>query len=261
MYGIIRAKALKAGVRFSNQPNASYNVLSLAQLNEILKTKTVPYLPNVGVLEALEKKIPRLTDWDDIVDNFKGTHVFHESCHLVAQTFSVNPDASEEQRILTMLLEESFANACELLSILDADDQVHRVFLELNSYVYMIDDRAGLLQTSREIGRGALLTFMLLAYLHANFLRPPSEKDFERCFALASPNRPLDAKHKKALRALSKIAFKLNPRFREVTTRFYLKLNGFKTDVASLGRFDFLGVMESSATAKNFLKQTAQLGD
>lgn len=256
IYVRVRDEALKAGYQFSSAANSAYAALPLSQLESVLKSKTIPYAPNVAVIAELEAKIPKQTDWDDIVDGFRGTHVFHESCHAVARGF-VPELASKlgnnvEHRVLAMLLEESFANTCELISIIDADDQIHRLFLELNSYVYMLNDRAGLLNAEREIGRPTLIVFLMLAYLHANFLRSMTEKDFERCFSIAAQGA-LDQKSKKALRALSKIAFQLNPRFREVTTRFHLKLHGIKTDVSALGSFDFLSVFEQSKAAQSFL--------
>lgn len=265
VYGRVRSEAIRAGFQFSNEPNAAYAALSLSQLDEVLRTKKIPYSPNAPVLEQLETRIPQAVVWDDISDNLKGTHVFHEACHAVARTFV--PDlaaflrresrATEaESKILAMLLEESFANTCELLSIIDADDQIHRIFLELNSYVFMLENRAGLKNAVSELGRPSVIKFLLLSYLHSNFLRSITEKDFELICQTAlagAPQGKLDLKQKKNLRALSKVAFQLNPRFREVTTGFYLKLNKIDGSVASLGSFDFLNLIRSSASASKFL--------
>jgi hypothetical protein len=218
------------------------------------------YIDNVSVLEEIEKRIPKQSVWNDIADNLKGNSVFHESCHLAARSFGKDLDRSlangstlstADAKVLVILLEESFANACELLSILDAEDQVHRIFLELNSYVYMLDDRVHLANAKRDLGAASLLKFILLCYLHANFLREIGDRDFDRILALASASG-LDAKQKKALRQLSKIAFKLNPRFREVTTRFYLRLNLLPHENAL--KFDFLKALESTAEARTYLE-------
>lgn len=260
-YKVIREKTLAAGFSFSSKQDDAYRALALSQLDRILEEKTIPYIDNVTVLEALEKKIPKQTDWDDIVDNLKGNHVFHESCHAVAkQLMPRGKEALAETRILRMLLEESFANTVELLSIVDANDQVHRVFLELNSYVYMLDDRASLQNAIKELGRPVVVRFMMVAYLFANFLRAVSEAEFDRVFAIASPSA-LDVKQKKTLRALSKIAFKLNPRFREVTTAFHLKLHGLggANALSSLSKFDFLAVLSGPSPERSFLDKSAEL--
>ncbi len=263
IYKNVRTLAAANDFRFSSAQNDAYRVLPLSQLDDVLKTKTIPYFDNVSVLESLEQKIPRETVWDDISDNLKGNAVFHEACHAVARSLTNGFAAklSRETKIdppqsktLAMLLEESFANTCELLSIIDADDQSHRIFLELNSYIYMLGDRVHLRNAREMMGAPALGKFILLTYLYANFLRDFNEQTFMRSVRLATgEDAPVDAKNLKSLRQLSKIAFQLNPRFREVTTRFYLRLNGIKTDVLQLQSFDFLKALERSETASEFL--------
>jgi hypothetical protein len=257
----IRQQAVAKGFRFSFEQNDAYRALPLSQLDRLLKNKTIPYIDNVTVLAEIESRIPRLTVWNDISDNLKGNSVFHEACHAVARDEKLPNHLQRESGIdsgqaqtLSLLLEESFANASELLSILDADEAVHRIFLELNSYIYMLDDRVHLLKAESEIGSEALAKFILLSYLHANFLREISDKDFERMLFLSGVSSALDPKKKKSLRQLSKIAFKLNLRFREVTTRFYLRLTGLKQEMPLLLKFDFLKSIEDSGTARNFLR-------
>lgn len=269
IYKAVRTKTMAAGFTFSTKQNDAYRVLPLSQLDQILKTKVIPYFDNVTVLSEIERKIPRQTIWDDVSDNLKGNSVFHEACHAVARSFAPSLEAKLQSeaklepmaaKALAMLLEESFANMCELLSIIDAEDQVHRIFLELNSYVYMLGDRVHLKKSASELGASQLSTFMLLAYLHANFLRDFTDQSFQRSLAIATTGKiPGDAKQIKSLKQLAKIAFELNPRFREVTTRFYLRLNGVDTPIASLKSFDCLKVLETSPSAKKFLAEAAML--
>ncbi len=271
IYRSVRKQALAAGFRFSTAQSDAYRVLPLSQLDVILKTKIVPYFDNVSVLFQLEAKMPRETAWDDISDNLKGNSVFHEACHAVARSLApdlalklvteTNAD-SLHARVLAGLLEESFANTCELLSITDAGDQVHRIFLELNSYVYMLDNRVHLVNAGQMFGREAFFKFVMLCYLHSNFLRDLSDKSFERCVALACEGSAValkaakDPKLRKSLRQISKIAFQLNPRFREVTTRFYLRLNGIRIEVSDLHDFDFLAVVGAAPSAQKFLSDS-----
>ena len=260
IYKRVREEAVQKGFRFSTKQNDAYRALPLSQLERILKDKVIPYIDNVTVLGEIESRIPRVSVWNDISDNLKGNSIFHESCHAVARSTTLEKDLQREAKIdfsraqtLSLLLEESFANSCELLSILDADDAVHKIFLELNSYVYMLDDRVHLRAGETDIGRASLSTFILLSYLHANFLREMSDKDFERTLALSGVLVVLDAKKKKSLRQLSRIALKLNPRFREVTTRFYLRLMGRQEEMSALLDFDFLKAIELSGAAKQML--------
>ncbi len=241
-YGRVRTQALEVGFKFSTDESDAYRALPLSQLDQILKSKTIPYTDNVTVLEMIEKKIPKQTTWDDLTDNLKANLVFHEGCHAFANAKLQGVDPS-----LRMLLEESYANACELLAIIDAEDQAHRIFLELNCYAFMIDDRVHLMNAAKDIGLSSLTRFMLLSYLHANYLRDAI--DFDRVLKL-SLDKPADTKTLKNLRQLSKIAFKLNPRFREVTARFYFKLHGLNVKLNT----DFLSEIEGSKVAQNFLK-------
>ena len=264
LYARVREATLEAGFRYSKQIDDFYLALPLSQLDSVIVRREIPYLNNVGVLESIESKIPKLTLWDDISDNLKGNHVFHESCHAVAQSWSRGFNGTREKsplvdKVLLLLLEESFANTCELLAIVDAHDQIHRVFFELNSFVYMLDDRMNLTSAIKEMGFAVVIRFMMLAYLHANFLRTLEDKELERTFSIASSGRPLDAKQKKTLRAISKIAFKLNPRFREVTTRFYLKMNGVSDGVTSLQDFDLTAAVEAHPQAVHVMAQAAKL--
>lgn len=241
-YGRARAQALEAGFKFSTEQSNSYLALPLSQLDQVLKTKVIPYIDNVTVLEEIEKKIPKQTTWNDISDNLKGNLIFHEACHAFAHTKLIGVEP-----MLRMLLEESYANTCELLAIVDAEDQIHRIFLEINCYSFMLDDRVHLVNAAKEIGLSSLTRFMLLSYLHANYLRETI--DFERVFAL-SLDKSVDTKVLKNLRQLSKIAFKLNPRFREVTTQFYFKLHGVPANYDT----DFLSVIEKPGKARDFLR-------
>jgi hypothetical protein len=266
VYRGLRERALGAGFGFSTKQNDAYRALPLSQLDTILKTKIIPYIDNVSVLDELEAQIPKMTVWADISDNFKGNSVFHESCHAVARGFVDQLAVKIQQetngdlvstRVLAILLEESFANTCELLSIIDAGDAAHRIFIELNSYAYMIDDRVHLSNAAKDIGLGPLTKFILLMYVHSNFLRELTDRDFDRSLVLAmgTGGPSIDPKIKKSLRQLAKVAFKLNPRFREVTTRFYLRLSGIQIEVAALSGFDFLQAIEASTSARLFIEK------
>lgn len=264
IYRAVRSLADRAGYQFSREQNDAYRVLPLSQLEEILRSKKIPYFDNVTVLEDLEKRIPRATVWGDISDNLKGNSVFHEGAHAAARAASLSSGGADvssrpELRALVMLLEESYANAVELLSIVDAEDQVHRIFLELNSYVYMLNDRVHLRNAETLLGRSTLLRFLVLCYLYANFLREFSDSrggSFDQVLDLLASLSPesktklADAKTRRSLRQLSKVAFELNPRFREVTTRFYLRLSGVAFDVTGSRDFDFMAELSTSKSAR-----------
>ncbi len=249
-YRNIRRTALKESFIFSLKPHPFYHALPLSQLEWILAEKTIPFFDNVGVLQQIQGKLPQQISWDDISDNLKGNHIFHESCHAVARSLtekalklSVSNSLPDLRKLtLVRLMEESFANTCELLSVVDAADPVHRIFFELNSYVVMFEDRANLKNAMQDIGSEVFMKFMMLSYLHANFLTAPlTDARFENVLSLIGKDKiEFTLAQKKSMRALSKIAFELNLRFRMVTTSFYLRLNGISVPIEKLSDFDFI---------------------
>ncbi len=228
----IRKSALDHGFSFSFSPNSDYLALPLSQLNTFIESKTIPYFDNVSILAKVENQLPLVTVWDDVIDNLKQNHVFHESCHAVAR--SIISKNLETDSILPLMIEESFANACELLGIIDAEDTAHRLFYESNSYIFILEERSLLKALIKDIGIETAVQFVLLCYLYSNYLRESlSEKDIDQIGNLISLDRNL-IKNSKLLRSISKISFQLNPRFQNVTTVFYLRLCGFPVTTKQL---------------------------
>ncbi len=263
IYRNIRTSTLAQKFTFSLGPYPLYQALPLSQLEWILSEKIIPYFDNVSVLQQIHQKLPQNIFWDDISDNLKGNHVFHESCHAVArgkaQEILKSPDLTNKSDlqllILCRLIDESFANTCELLAVTDATDPVHQIFFELNSYVVMFEDRSNLKKAMQEIGEEIFMHFMILCYLHANFLTPTlTDQKFEKILSLIAKNGVgFSGPQKKSMRALSKIAFELNLRFRMVTTSFYFRLNGIFLPKDQLRDFDFIQTMIDRPELMEFL--------
>lgn len=251
IYAKIRKLTLKSGFQFSFEKNNDYDILPLTQLEALFAASKIPYLCNRRVLSELEKQYPNKIYWDDIMDGFKKNHLFHESCHVVARRIlQIHKQKFEnlvEFRVLKMLLEESFSNTCELLAVIDVGDSAHRIFFEWNSYICMFDDRTNLKKFHDE-GLGSLLfNFMLFSYLHANFLCDGiNERAFHQVLQMIPGAQDIDPRQKKFLRSFSKIAFQLNPRFREVTTGLHLKLQGVNTPLRQALDFDFMKIIENN---------------
>ncbi len=258
IYRNIRKAAQDQNFTFSLESHPFYQALPLSQLEWILSEKKIPYVDNVSVLQQIQQKIHGQIMWDDICDNFKGNHVFHESCHAVARPLSqgiLKKTDLPQNLVLLRLLEESFANTCELLAVVDAIDPVHQIFFELNSYVVMFEDKTNLKKAMQEIGDEVFMKFMILCYLHANFLTPIlNDQKFEKLLSLVSKSSSdFSVPQKKSMRALSKIAFELNLRFRMVTTGFYLKLNGIATPMEELKNFDLIQTIKDRPDLIEFL--------
>lgn len=259
LYKLIRKKTVEFDFKYSHEPNSSYLALPLSQLENILKTKTIPYIDNVSVLDGIKDSAV----WDDITDNLKKNNVFHESCHAIARTISstfFGPQENTETTIVRLMIEESFANSCELLGIIDVEDSAQRIFYETNSYIFMHDDRFQLKKMVGQIGFQCSIQFLILSYLFSNFLREHiSDSDLERMQKIAgiSNNPAIEIKN---LRSVAKIAFELNPRFRWVTTAFYLKLNGINYSNQQLQQLNFLSLLESQSQFRLLLETLSTIG-
>ncbi len=258
IYLQIRKGALESGFRYSNERNEAYSALSLSQLENILKTKTIPYLDNFSVLESLP--LESNVSWDDICDNLKKNYLFHESCHALARGIfeKIATVSAPEEKILQILLEESFANTCELVAVIDAEDPIHRIFYECNAYTFLFAERTHLKRAFAEMGEAGVFRFLLLSYLQANFLRREmSGKNLERTVKLAFGKMLVDSQQVKTLKYLAKITFTLDQRFREVTTGFHLRLCGFQKPMNELLNFDVLDLLEKKSYFQNILARLA----
>lgn len=260
----VREAAVKLGYQFTSKQNEAYETFPLLQLEEILKTKQFPFSNNVAAFEQMPPSALEILDWQDVDGNLKKNFVFHEACHGVVRSLvqrhrgaiSLTQDLNSQRKFaLWMLIEESCANTCELLGVIDAEDQIHRIFYEMNSYVCEFENRTNLKNAANEIGREIVIPFMVLAYLHSNFLRPGfSDQVFQKMLEMFA-GKPLQAKNAKTLRAIGRIAFNLSERFRLQTTSFHLRLAGIKTPRAELLDFDFLSELKSDQAFHKFLQE------
>jgi hypothetical protein len=271
IYRKIRAAAGQAGFQFSTESNPEYLALPLSQLEHVLETRKIPYVDNVSVLETVERKTKGSTLWDDVTDNLKRNNLFHESCHAVARSISMKDDSGSPSpasfstaddfntTVLRLLIEESFSNSCELLGIADVDDSAHRIFYEINSYIYVYNHRSQLQKAVAECGHPSVIKFLVGSYLFSNFLRDKIvESDFERMLKVLSLTQ-LPTPSLRTLRSVSKIAFELNPRFRWVTTAFYLRLTGFPISTDEIAQFDFLTLLEKDSRFAKLIEDLSKV--
>lgn len=251
MFRTIRNRAVQAGYRFSANTNSLYDALPLTQLEVIHKTKTIPYTPNRAAVQFVLDRSDRTT-WEEIADGFRRCFVFHEACHAVARTeitafnisafnlkIKTNQPLNNSELTFLSLIEESFANACELLGIIDCTSPQLVSFYEANSYTALIETRHDLIQLQKEVGEEGFFRFIHLCYLQSCFLRHElTERDFKQTLSFAKLEIS-DARLRKRLKSVSHLAFTLDQRFREVTTRLHLRINGLRTDLNTMNPLEF----------------------
>lgn len=258
IFSHIRHQALAANFGYSNERNDNYNALPLSQLENVLKTKTIPYLDNISVLDKLAADT-QIT-WEDIRDNLRKNYVFHESCHAVARSLmsAIYTHELSQEKVLQILIEESFANTCEFMAVIDATDPIHRIFYEWNSYTSLFEERTHLERATKEMGDVAVFKFLLLSYLQANFLKTElSDKNLNRMINLSFENSLSDTRQLKTLRYLARITFTLDQRFREITTGFHLRLCGFQKSLSELLNFNALDMIENEKSYPEFMTAVA----
>ncbi len=263
IYRAIRTQSAQFSFTFTSEPNAAYTALPLTQLEVVLRNKSIPYVDNVTVLTQLEAMAPNLATWEEIKDNLKPNYLFHESCHAVARSAGahlISRERHDDERLeylVTMLLEESFANACELMAVIYIEESTHRIFFEINSYSHMYDARFILTALAKEMGTQSLFQFLVYTYLYSNFLRERlSDSELETVLHLIGIDENL-LKSSKVLRSVSKIPFKLNLRFRTVTSLFHLRLCGFKFSPDEMLKFDFMNTIKSHSKWQDWVAHLA----
>lgn len=256
IFSNVRRHSIERGFRYSTEANSFYASLPLSQLENILQSKCIPYSDNVSVLKDLESKYPESTEWDDIADNLKRNFIFHETCHAVARSEGVSATRTAQEQVLQMLLEESYANTCELLGVIDAVETAEQIFYEVNSYTSLFDERSDLKKAVQAVGAESFFIFMMLSYLHSNFLYEKlNESEMNRILNFSN----IDFSKSKKLKHLSYICFTLDERFKFITTNFYMRLHGLKLSKADLLDFDFMKIIESNAELRQYIHRIARI--
>lgn len=260
IYRTVRLQAVADGFNCQIGLDPDFLALPLSQLETLLEQKKILYTDNVSSLEKIEKRMPQSTLWDEVYDNLKRNFVFHESCHAVARSQSLKTFGalSGDARLIQVLIEESFANTCELLGIADADDAAHEIFYEFNSYIFVYEIRPLIADLQKQIGFDELFKAVWLAYLHSNFLfNRLDDKNFKRVAMYLHIEQ--NAELAKKLKSLLRIAFELNPRFKEVTTGFYLRYTGFTKPKQNINEIDFMKVLESDSRYEKYFSSLCAL--
>ncbi|MBS1959142.1 MAG: hypothetical protein JST80_06720 [Bdellovibrionales bacterium] len=239
IYLAIRVAATHSDFKFSNERFYEYDAMALTQLPKILKKKVIPYLDNVTALREIEKARPGKFTLNDIPP-LRGNQIFHESAHAVANTILSwhlkDKGKSDIERVLRILFQEAFANACESFSNLYAHDRFHNEFLYKNSYIMEEPNvRRKLLEGMNTAGETQTFIVLLFSFLYANFLQTETaDREFQSLLDLLVPNA--NKKESAALFKVFGIGFTLDLQFTEFTNKFCLQLAGLKTTPEQLSK-------------------------
>jgi hypothetical protein len=262
IYRNIRTATLNAGFSFTTQNNEDYLALSLTQLENILKSKKIPYFDNVNALVKLEQQHPQVGSWDDIFENLRRNFHFHESCHAVARNLQLTAFKDLDDDILLRLIEESFANTCELLAVVDAEKTADRIFFEINTYTALFELKELIQQLVDALGFEKLFSIVMLSYLHSNHLHNSLKEPLFKEILMASAANKLIENNislQKKLNELLKYCFYLDENFRQVATGFYLKLSTKKQAHVNLKEKNYFTQILKDSGYLKFIKQLSSI--
>ena len=258
----IRNSALKSGFVYSHINNDNYLALSLSQLENILTTKTIPYFDNVSALVKLEKQHPQIGRWEDIFENLRRNFHFHESCHAVARTLQTSEYKKLDDEILLRLIEESYANTCEMLAVIDTHKMADSIFFEINSYTALFELKDLIQDLAHVLSFEKLFSIVLLTYLHANHLHN-SLKDnlFNEILVITGTKETIEHHQgaQKKLKELLKYCFYLDENFRQVATNFYIKLSTKNTSHLKLKEKSYFTEISKNEDYFLFIKKLSQI--
>lgn len=255
IYRSIRRQAIEYGFKFTSKRFGDYDVLALTQLPKILSQKMIPYSDNLRPLLEIEKQDPGTFAFSDI-PAIRPNQVFHESAHgvgysLVQKHLKPSRSIPARDRLLQLLLQEAFSNACESFSNVYSTNSLHDEFLYKNSYIMEESHERAILKAAiRKIGADRCFELLLLSFLYANFIAMSSGlKNIRRILrfvfrAHATQLARLKKSEIALLKDLFKIGFGLDQDFTIFTNGFIFKQLGFKEPLAKLLAFDFLSHLE-----------------
>ena len=262
IYRNIRQASLDAGFSFSHKNTEDYLALSLSQLENILNTKCIPYFDNVSALQKLEAQHPQVGTWDDIFENLRRNFHFHESCHAVARSLQITEFKNLNDEILLRLIEESYANTCEMLAVIDSEKTGDRIFLEINSYTALFELKELIEHLRASLGFEKLFSVVMLGYLHSNHLHNNLKEPLLKEILLATGCNEViggDSSIQKNLKELLKYCFYLDENFKQVATGFYIKLSTRTQSQINLKDKNYFSEISKNAGYLNFIKKLSQI--
>ncbi len=241
IYRRIRLQALNLGVSFA-EATTQYLLMPFNQLDKILASKQVPFVPSARLMAEVELKHPMVFDLEQMP--MPESYHLHESAHIVGEHCSLTLKVShQEEKILKAILCESFANTVDALACVYAETEFHKVFLRLNCYMTPVDKTRNLInKVSQALGEEFAIRLVLISYVFANFLRDevPLALIEEWIEKFANLEKPPTKKMLKDCVELGGIGQALDPLFRIRTTENYFMTQGLGGEVYDLLNFDFL---------------------
>jgi hypothetical protein len=209
---------------------------------------------------------PKGFNWSE-VPPLKANYIMHESAHAIARDLRIHhigkiPQARGAQKIKTLILgtliEEAYANTVECLSNLDSESEIHDEFLFKNAYIMeRPKDRVTLRTAQKQFGKTSLFRFLLIGYLHSNFLKMKvSDTELESFAKYSGIKEVADLK---LLRSVFQIGLNLDPGFTQFTGSFCFRIMGVPGNIYEFLDFDFMKEMKNNPAYSLLLNALADI--
>lgn len=242
-YRRVRRAALARGFRFTLGNPGGYFGFPLSSLDEVLRSRRIPYRDNLTALEKLEAARPRFFSLADLSQNRPTpNYVMHEAAHAVAYHEAFGRPScpttalARRDNLPRVVLGEAFAMTTEYLAACSIGAGPGRWLFSINSYRHRTQAKQSIGELIAQLGLCRVVWSLLGAFLYSNYLRESlRQRDLERWLA----QQPTAAKaltprqlHRLA-RALSR-AMQMSREFRVNTARLFLGKLGYPRDIERL---------------------------
>lgn len=247
IYRNVKNMAVTIGCQYT-EAWPQYLALPFHELNNIVATKKIPYIPSARMLQEIEAKRANTFTTDNL--QMPESFHMHEAAHVIAEhVFRDMPLKTPQEKIFKTILCESFANTVDALACTEAKDELHQYFLMQNCYMNPDkEDLDAMIRLIAKIGFIATFKLIVIGYTHSNFLHAAlSRATTEQWIGKA----PADTE------IISAMCEKLDPQFRVQTTEMYLRLEGYDGEVFDILDFPFMQIL---AERKDFVTAIESLG-
>jgi hypothetical protein len=262
----LRRQVDELGYAFSAENALRYQTHPMLHLDGILKSRTIPYLPNRWAVEWMDSFRPGYFTTRHLRSAPPtANYLAHESAHAIADDVfrrRVSDADQHRQRVLRFLIPEAFANSIDTLLLTTLPPgEVSECFARLNSYNTMPIAPALLRFRERvlaEIGPVGTFETAVLCFLAANFTFVGATADHGRKIA-GLVGFEVGSDGWVAFMGFCRHCYGLNRKFTVLMNEVYLNAHGFTGDMQTITDFCPFETIASSEPLRSVVRELAEL--
>jgi hypothetical protein len=262
----VRKKVISMGATFAIDQSGHYFSAPLLMLSRIVGTKNIPFFPTGAVLRDLCLKNISIKLEDLKFLGLTKNYVTHESAHIIFDEEHQKHEANlstESERVLAILLGESFANTVETLAYLfDCGSKLETYFIEQNYYHRKYKtDYLNAASNLRNLTKGALLpSAILFGFLVSNFGYFRAESSQIRSILKVLDLLGFETPSENQFSHFSYVVMNstLNMNFTFGTTQLYMNILGFQGTLEEITDFCPFKILLEKPASRSLLATTIQ---